>query len=314
MRYERILLEVLNTPWAISPEYLALIGEILGRRIAGRPLTDAEIDARIAAGQVRAAARGDGARVGAVAVMPIVGALLPRAEALDRTSGAVSTQQLTAQFDRLAADPSIAAIVLDVDSPGGSTGGVEEFAQRVQDAGARKPVIAIANPIMASAAYWVGSAATELVVAPSAMVGSIGVYSAHADLSAALDKEGVKVTLISAGAKKVLGNEFEPLSDEARAQIQKLVDGFYGLFVKAVARGRGVSQAAVREGFGQGALVAAAEAIDLKMADRLGTLEDAIALAAKRAGIKLAAAAPAPAVTANEERAGHRIALAERGF
>lgn len=310
MRYERILAEVLETPWAIEPTYRAIIAEILAMRAAGRRLTDEEIDARISAGQERAAARAAGARVGAVAVMPILGALLPRGEALKDASGAVSVQELTARFDALVADESIAAIVLDFDSPGGSVGGIAEFADRVYDARGRKPVIAIANPMMASAAYWIGTAASELVASTSALVGSIGVVSLHEDLSGLLEKEGVKVTLLSAGPKKVLGNPFEPLSDEGRGEIQARVDTFYDMFVKAVARGRGVAQRNVRDGFGQGGVVGAEEAVKLGMADRVGTLNDAIALAAKRAGVKTRAAAE----SSTPRAADVRLKLAEMGL
>lgn len=305
MRYERILTEVLSMPWAITREYLGIIAEVLARRVAGRPLTDEEIEARVAAGQERAATRGAGARVGAIAVMPILGLLLPRAEAM-HTSGAVSTQHLTAQFDQLVADESIAAVVLDVDSPGGSVGGVAEFADRVHAARASKPVLAIANPTMASAAYWIASAASELVVSPSSLTGSIGVYSAHEDLSAMLEKEGVKITLIAAGRNKTLGNPFEPLGEEGRAEIQKRVDVFEDLFVRAVARGRGVAQRTVRESFGEGLVFGAEEAVKLGMADRVGTLAAAITLAAKRAGVK-------PRTGASADAADYRLLMAERG-
>lgn len=313
MRYERILAEVLSTPWAVHEDMLATITDLLIRRVRGDRLTDEEIEARISAGQVRAAARGGGARVGTVAVMPILGVMLPRSEAMERTSGAVSTQALTSQFDALVADPTVSAIVLDFDSPGGSAGGVEEFAMRVSDATAKKPVVALAAPMMASAAYWIGSAASELLVTPSALIGSIGVYAAHEDISAALERQGVKVSLIAAGAKKVLGNPFEPLSDEGRAEIKKRVDEFYGMFVKAVARGRGVAQRDVRDGFGQGGVVGAQEAVDMKMADRIGTLDDAIALAAKRAGVRTATRAEGDGgVIAAEEHAHPATRLADQ--
>jgi signal peptide peptidase SppA len=161
----------------------------------------------------------------------------------------------------------------------------------VQEARATKPIVAVANPTMASAAYWIGSAATELLVSPSALVGSIGVFSAHQDISKFLEKEGIRVTLIAAGTKKTLANPFEPLSAEGQAEIQKRVDEFYALFVKAVAHGRGVSQAAVREGFGQGGMVGAAAAVRMRMADRVGVLTDAISLAAKRVGTSRSRAA-----------------------
>ncbi len=282
MRYERILTEVLTTPWALERGMLSQLAAIVALRATGARLTDEEIQARIAAGQERAAVRG-GVQVGSVAVMPIVGMLLPRAEVLEQTSGGISVQQLSAAFQALVANEGVGAIVLDFDSPGGSVGGVAEFADRVFEARAVKPVVAFANPLMASAAYWVGASASELVVSPSAQVGSIGVYTAHRDLSEALAKEGVKVELISAGEKKVMGNEFEPLSVAARAEIQGRVDDFYGMFVRAVARGRGVAQKAVREGFGSGAVVLAEQAVKLGMADAVGTLEDAVALAARRA-------------------------------
>ena len=91
------------------------------------------------------------------------------------------------------------------------------------------------------------------------------------------EKAGVKVTMISAGKFKTEGNEFEPLSDEARAAIQKRVDGYYSSFTGAVAKGRGVTPSAVRGGFGEGRVVGANEAVSLGMADRIGTLESTLA-------------------------------------
>jgi ClpP class serine protease len=87
----------------------------------------------------------------------------------------------------------------------------------------------------------------------------------------------MKVTLVSAGKHKVEGNPYEPLGDEARTAIQGRVDDYYALIVKAVAKGRGTTPAAVREGFGQGRVVGAADAVELGMADRIGTLDQEIA-------------------------------------
>lgn len=281
MRYAHILAEVLSMPWALLPEKLSELSSILAMRALGHRFTEEEIEARISAGQERAAARGQGAQVGAVAVMPILGMLLPRAEAMSQTSGAVSVQALRARFQQLDADPAVGAIVLDFDSVGGSVGGVAEFADAVH--AATKPVIAISNPTMASAAYFIGSQAKALLVSPSSLTGSIGVYAAHEDISKALEMEGKTVTLVSAGAKKVLTTKLGPLTEEGRAELQARVDGFYEQFVRAVARGRGVSQKAVREGFGQGGVVLAEDAVKFGMADAVGTLEDAIALAARKA-------------------------------
>ena len=137
--------------------------------------------------------------------------------------------------------------------------------------------MAVANHLAASAAYWIATAADELVVSPSAEVGSIGVFAAHEDMSAALEKEGVKVSLISEGKYKTEANPYEPLSEEARAAVQSRVSEYYDAFVKAVARNRGVKAADVRGGFGEGRTVGARQAVQLGMADRVATLDETIA-------------------------------------
>jgi len=174
-------------------------------------------------------------------------------------------------------DARVKAIIFDVDSPGGSVEGVTELASEIYNARKKKPSIAVANAQAASAAYWLASAAGELVVTPSGQVGSIGVYVAHQDESKALENEGVRITLISAGKYKTEGNPSEPLADEARAAIQSKVDDYYTMFVKGVAQNRGSTQAAVRDGYGQGRMVLASQAVKLNMADRVATLDDVLA-------------------------------------
>jgi ClpP class serine protease len=121
------------------------------------------------------------------------------------------------------------------------------------------------------------------VAAPSAQLGSIGVYRIHNDLSAALSEMGIKRTYIKQGKFKVDGNETEPLSDETRARLQGMVDHTYDAFVGDIAKGRGVSAAAVRSGFGQGALVDADDALALGMIDRIATLDETLTRRTARA-------------------------------
>src|SRR5581483_8663120 len=97
----------------------------------------------------------------------------------------------------------------------------------------------VANTQIGSAAYWLASQAHEIVASPSSEVGSVGVYQLHRDVSKAMDAAGVKHTLVSAGKYKVEGNPYEPLAGEARDAVQQVVDDYYGMFVKAVADGRG---------------------------------------------------------------------------
>src|SRR6202043_3845971 len=128
--------------------------------------------------------------------------------------------RLASTIRQAAADPSIAAIVLDVDSPGGQGYGIEELGNAIYEARAAKPIAAVANSLAASAAYWAASQATEFYAAPGAEVGSIGVYTMHVDYSEALKKEGISVSYISAGRYKVEGNPYAPLDDAARAAVQ----------------------------------------------------------------------------------------------
>jgi signal peptide peptidase SppA len=175
------------------------------------------------------------------------------------------------------ADPNVTAIVIDVDSPGGSVSGVDELAAEIYAARGKKTIVAISNTLNASAALYISSAASELVVMPSSLTGSIGVYNAHEDDSEYLAKLGIKITLISAGKFKVEGNPYEPLDPVALAAQKLLVDGYYNLFVKAIAKFRGVKVAEVTDGFGEGRVLMAADAVASGMADRIGTLDTVLA-------------------------------------
>jgi signal peptide peptidase SppA len=271
MRRSFILEAFMSTPWAILPEKLTVLEEVVMRHLSGEKLSADEIEAR-----VHGAQRPPEQMVQSVAVLPLFGTIFPRANLMTDVSGATSAESFGARFNQLMADPNIDAIVLDVDSPGGQASGVLELSKAIFDARGSKPVVAVANHLMASAAYWIASAADEIVVTPSAQVGSIGVFSVHQDMSAAMEKDGVKTTLISAGKYKTEGNQFEPLTDEARAAIQDSVDEVYDRFVGAVAGNRAKTTDQVKSDFGQGRLVRANQAVRMGMADRVGTLDDVI--------------------------------------
>jgi len=264
-----VLRAFVESPWAILPNTLAVLDEIVARHVAGEKLEAEEIQARIHG----AASRPQERRVNKVAILPLFGSIFPRANLMTDISGATSAERFAKDFDALVRDPEIGAIVLDVDSPGGQVQGVDELASQIYEARQAKPVVAIANHQMASAAYWIASAASELVVSPSGEVGSIGVFSVHRDISAAQERDGVRNTIISQGKYKVEGNPYQPLSEEARAAMQARVDEAYDSFVEAVARNRGVTADVVRSGFGEGRMVTARKAVEQGMADRVDTLD-----------------------------------------
>jgi signal peptide peptidase SppA len=278
--YDRVLTAAYSMPWAIQPEKLQAILAFLALKATGQAPHAADV-AEIHAASLVAAQRADAlasAGAGSVAVLPLFGLISHRASMMGDISGprGTSTDKFTAAFRQAVNDPNCKAIVIDVDSPGGTVEGVPELADEIYRARGKKPITAVADCLMASAAYWISAAASELVCSPSSMVGSIGVYSAHEDDSQMLEAEGVKITLISAGKYKTEGNPYEPLGDEAQSAMQSMVDEFYGMFVKSVAKGRAVKVEDVRAGFGEGRVVTAQQAVKLGMADRIATLDQVL--------------------------------------
>lgn len=272
MKYAHILAAVTEERWALHEPKLQAILDFLARQAGGEKLSADEIEARITKDREREVTR----QSGSVAILPVRGVIANRMNMMDDISGGTSAEGLSRQFQAMMSDDGVKAIILDVDSPGGAVSGTVEFASMVAAARGRKPIVAHVNATAASAAYWIASAAEELVVTPSGMVGSIGVFGVHDDISAALDKLGVKKTLVSAGKFKTAGNPYQPLDDDTRSRMQVRVDEAYDMFVKAVASNRNVTQTAVREGFGQGDMVTAQAALAEGMVDRIATLEETL--------------------------------------
>lgn len=274
------LISLLASPWALQKEIVPLVGRVLGRIARGEPISEAD-RAEVEAGKVAAAARRQSSaqytgKNGSITVIQVLGILTPRGDFIDISTQTTSMQRLTAAVQTAAADPAIAGIILDIDSPGGSVQGTEEFAQAVFDARQVKPVTAVANSLAASAAYWVASQASELYASPGAEVGSIGVYTIHNDISGALRQDGIAVEIISAGKHKTELAPYGPLSPEARAHVQSTVDQYYASFVAAVARGRGKTLGAVRDGMGQGRTYLPADAKAAGMIDGVATLAQVV--------------------------------------
>ena len=210
-----------------------------------------------------------------IAVLPIYGTLVRRTVGLEAESGMASYQELATMLDTAVADPNVAAILLDIDSAGGESGGVFDLADRVAAAAKRKPVWALANDMAFSAAYAIGSAASRFIVTRTGGVGSIGVIAMHADQSVKDAKDGVRYTTVFAGARKNDLNPHEPISDEAHAFLKNEVERVYGLFVETVSRNRGVSADAVRAT--EASIYYGADAVAAGLADAVGTFDDVLA-------------------------------------
>jgi signal peptide peptidase SppA len=273
--HSRVLEQISSAVWAILPDKLEVIVAMVEAHAHGHRATADEIasvlGARVAPSEPRA--------VDGVGVIQVFGTISPRANMMTETSGGTSAERVGQQLRAAINDPSIGSIVLDINSPGGTVSGTAELASEVFAARTRKPIVAIANDLAASAAYWIGTAATELWSTPMGDVGSVGVLTTHTDYSGSETQAGLKTTVISAGRLKTVVNPYEPLSEDGRALLQGRVDEAYAAFTQAVAKHRGVPVADVKSGFGEGALVTAKQGKALGMVDHLGSLDDAISRA-----------------------------------
>jgi signal peptide peptidase SppA len=299
-RYDHLIAFALEHPWAITPAMGSLIAGILARRLAGDDPDEAAIAAARAARATQSVpVTSEG---GLVAVIPLHGVIAPRMNLFSDVSGGATFEGLTEQLHAAMADPAVKTIVFDVDSPGGNVAGATEFSREVLKARTQKTIIASGNHLLASAAYWAMAGATEIVASPSSLVGSIGVLTLHDDITAALDKLGIKREVISAGKYKGEGAGGGPLTPEARAHVQDLIDGAYGRFVGDVAVGRGVKPAAVRAGFGEGRALGAEAALEAGLIDRIAPLEETLARVTKApTGAGTRVAVVAPSVTTGQE-------------
>jgi signal peptide peptidase SppA len=214
-----------------------------------------------------------------IAVVPLQGVLMPRSVSFFGRVIFPGLDAFRASLAQAAASPDVAAIVLDVNSPGGAYASTPETANAVRAAAQQKPVIAMVDTLCASGAYLIASQATEVVVTPSGELGSIGAMIIHADMSKALENEGVDVSIIRSRPSKASTTPYEPLSDEARAWAQASVDEADAEFLKAVAKGRNMSAAQVRKMVdenGLGRTVSAGKAVELGLADRVATMGEVL--------------------------------------
>lgn len=314
MRLLRLLTAFAATPWAMSPDRLEAAIAVLNE--AANRGHDVQVRAEVETEAPRPSASlfaldgkpaGSGTQQSVVAVIPVWGVISHRAHMVDDICGpgGTSTEKLSRAVNSAIADPNVKAIVFDVDSPGGSVFGVQEVADEIFKARGTKPILANANSLAASAAYWIATAADELYVTPSGEVGSIGVYAAHVDVSKAQELKGLKTTLVSAGKYKIEGHPYGPLEEEAATQMQARVNDYYDAFTKAVGKFRGVGVDAVRGGFGEGRTVGAKQAVTEGMANGVETLQETINRAAK-----LARQAERQSGTGSRALADARIALA----
>lgn len=291
-QYPHLAARVFGTPLLLHPQKLDAIIAGLGTRLMGLP-EGAEFRAEgMADGMqllpaelftTRKGERSDaGYRVSeGVAYVPVHGALVHRGRMEADSSYLLGYNDVGSQVEAAMTDGDVHAVVLGFDSPGGEAQGAFELADRLMSLRGKKPLVAMADGMAASAAYLAASAADQVVITSTGYAGSIGVVMRHANFSRALIADGVDVEHFYAGAHKVDGNPYEPLTPSARVDMQAEVDKLYEMFIASVSRQRGIDPEAVRQT--QARVYRGEVAVSMRLADRLGTTDQVITeLAAQR--------------------------------
>lgn len=219
-----------------------------------------------------------------VGVVDISGPMLvdDTSDSLSFSPTIASAERINKVLDELNSRDEVKAVVLRINSPGGTAVAADEIYQKILEVRENKPVVAHFSQVAASGGYYVGAAADSIVAHPDTLTGSIGVIMNLYEISELYEKIGVTANTIVSGEFKDIGSEARELTEEERAQLQDLVDGSYDNFVNAIVAGRGMDESTVRN-LGDGRLYSGKQAADVGLVDSLGTFDVAIDEAINRA-------------------------------
>jgi ClpP class serine protease len=257
----RIWNRITGDPWAITETALHTILEVAARENEAPEAVAAKLGRQLQ-NSYNATER-DG-----VAIIPVTGPLFRYANIFTAISGASSYELIARDFMSALENPQISSIILDIDSPGGEVNGVSELASMIFEARGTKPIIAYASGDAASGAYWISSAADEIVVSETSALGSIGVVGIYRGKSAKESTETVEIVSSQSPHKRL-----DPTSDDGRAKLQTRIDAMADVFVSTIARNRSVTADHVLEHYGGGDVMIGAHAVNAGLADRIGSLE-----------------------------------------
>jgi signal peptide peptidase SppA len=302
------VLDMVNAPWAVMPDTLREIQSIYVARMTGNARDLLEVEAAL--GRPLDNHHRNYEVIDGVAVIPIHGVIAKRANLFSAISGGVSTELVGLEIQTALEDRSVQSILLDVDSPGGSVDGLPELANLIFESRDQKKIVALANGTMASAAYWIGSAASEVYASSeTTAVGSIGVVATHTDVSVSQATEGVKTTEIYAGKFKRIASQFEPLTDDGKASIQAQVDYLYSVFVGAVAKHHAMSTDAVLENMADARIFIGQQSVDAGLVKAIQTKEQIISMLTAGQGGSGATIFGAVAENLNQPTSGEAISM-----
>ncbi len=268
------LIDMLNAPWAIRADRFKEMQAIYAAHFRGDRIPHEKMTGLLDMGFVQKETMD---RAGNVAIINITGVLVKNPGLFDRLFyDANSTVEIRQYIEEALNDEKVDAILLYVDTPGGTVDGTQELARFIYANRGKKPMIAYTDGMIASAGYWIAAAADEIIISGDTVeIGSIGVVVTHIDYSRADIEAGVTVNEIYAGKYKRIYSENKPLSEEAREYLQQQVDYLYGVFLNDVAQFRGITIDDALA-MAEGKIYIGAQAIEAGLVDRVLTMDAAI--------------------------------------
>jgi len=206
--------------------------------------------------------------------------------ALIRVEGVIiDSKEIVEELRDYSEDPSIKAVILRIESPGGAVAPAQEIYEEILKIKKKKKVIVSMGSVAASGGYYIASPADMIVANPGTLTGSIGVIMEIPNIKGLMDKIGIETQVIKSGRHKDMASAFKALTEEERRILQRILDDVHEQFIKAVAEGRGMKIEEVRR-LADGRIFTGRMAKEAGLVDELGNLEDAIMLAGKLSGIK----------------------------
>ncbi len=196
-----------------------------------------------------------------------------------------SSRGIVEQIEKLKEDSDVKAIILRINSPGGGVGPSQEIYREVLRAKEKKKIIASMESVAASGGYYVACASDIIVANPGTITGSIGVVMEFSNVEDLLKKIGLRSYVIKSGKHKDIGSPLREMTSEEKAILQSVIDSVHSQFVRAVAEGRNMEERKVRR-IADGRIFSGEQAKELGLVDRLGSLQDAIEIAAEMIGIE----------------------------
>lgn len=194
-------------------------------------------------------------------------------------------EKVIRDLKKLADDDDVKAVVMRVNSPGGSAYASEQIWHQVMNIKAKKPIVVSMGGYAASGGYYISCAANWIIAQPTTLTGSIGIFGTFPDVSGLVkDKLGVNVAVVNTNEYSDLGSVFRPFTPQEQELFQEYINHGYDLFTRRCADGRGLSQDSIKV-IGEGRVWTGVHAIDLGLVDQLGDLDDAISKAKELAGI-----------------------------